>query len=53
MAAIGEERDPGQACRLNVIRGAEKIRKESAEHPEIPGVTVAGVIYDIRTGEVE
>ena len=23
------------------------------EHPEMPGVTVAGAVYDIRTGEVE
>lgn len=53
LEAIGEERDPGQACRLNVIHGVEKIRKEFSEHPEMPGVTIAGAIYDVRTGEVE
>ena len=53
LKAVGEECDPGQACRLNVIHGVEKIRKEFAEHPEMPGVTVAGAVYDIRTGEVE
>lgn len=53
LEAVGEERDPGQACRLNVINGVEKIRKEFAEHPEMPDITVAGAVYDIRTGEVE
>ena len=53
MEAIGEERGPGQACRLNVIHGVEKIRKEFSEHPEMPGVTIAGAIYEVRTGEVE
>ena len=53
LEAVGEERDPGQACRLNVIHGAEKIRKEFEDHPEMPDVTVAGAVYDIRTGEVE
>ena len=53
LEAIGEERDPSQACRLNVTHGVEKIRKEFEDHPEMPDVTVAGVVYDIRTGEVE
>ena len=53
LEAIGEERDPSQACRLNVTHGVEKIRKEFEDHPEMPDVTVAGAIYDIRTGEVE
>ena len=53
LEAVGEERDPGQACRLNVIHGVEKIRKEFEDHPEMPDVTVAGAVYDIRTGEVE
>ena len=53
MEAVGEERDPDQACRLNVTHGVERIRKEFSEHPEMADVTVAGAIYDIRTGEVE
>ena len=53
MEAIGEERDPAQACRLNVTHGVERIRREFADHPEMPDVTVTGAVYDIRTGEVE
>ena len=53
LEAIGEERDPSQACRVNVTHGVEKIRKEFEDHPEMPDVTVAGAVYDIRTGEVE
>ena len=53
LETIGEERDPSQACRLNVTHGVEKIRKEFEDHPEMPDVTVAGAVYDIRTGEVE
>ena len=53
LEAIGEERDPAQACRLNVTHGVERIRREFADHPEMPDVTVTGAVYDLRTGEVE
>ena len=51
--AIGEECDPEQACRLNVLHGVERIRHEFAEHPEMPSVEIAGAVYDIRSGTVE
>ena len=52
--AIGQERDPDAACRLNVRHGVETIRRAFAEHPEIPsaGLEIRGAIYDIRSGEV-
>ena len=55
LLAAGEERDPGKACRLNVLHAVEVIRHEFKEHPEIPapGLEVCGAVYDIRSGEVE
>lgn len=52
--AIGEERDPDAACRLNVEHAVEVIRVAFDEHPEIPsaGLDIRGAIYDIRSGEV-
>jgi carbonic anhydrase len=51
--AIGEERDPDRACRLNVRHGVERIRKEFDQHPEMPDVEIRGAVYDIQSGEVE
>ncbi len=51
--AVGDEKDPLQAARLNVLHGAKRIRDEFAEHPEIQGITVRGALYDIETGTVE
>ena len=31
----------------------ERIRREFADHPDMPDVTVTGAVYDLRTGEVE
>ena len=55
LRAIGEERDPDRACRLNVLHALETIRREFAEHPEIPmaETDVLGAIYDIRSGTVD
>jgi len=53
LEAIGEERNPDNAARLNVRHGVSKIREEFAEHPEVSNVEVLGAIYDIRSGEVE
>ena len=44
--AIGSEKDPNEASRLNVIHGVEILRKE------LKGVEIRGAIYDILTGEV-
>ena len=51
--AIGEERDPDRACRLNVQHGVERIKREFDEHPEMPDVEIMGAVYDIQNGEVE
>lgn len=51
--AVGDEKDPLQAARLNVLHGVKRIRDEFAEHPEIQGITVRGALYDIETGTVE
>ena len=54
LLAVGEERDPDAACELNVVHAVEVIRREFAEHPEIPTdeIDVLGAVYDIRTGAV-
>ena len=50
--AIGEEKDPYEACRLNVLHGVERIRKEFRLHPEISDADIRGAIYDIESGQV-
>ena len=50
---VGDEKDPLQAARLNVLHGVSRIRDEFSEHPEIAGITVLGALYDIETGTVE
>ena len=52
--AVGAERDPDAACRLNVQHGVETIRRAFREPPEIPSANldVRGAVYDIRSGEV-
>jgi carbonic anhydrase len=54
LLAVGGERDPDAACRLNVLHAVERIRGAFREHPEIPsaGLEVRGAVYDIRSGEV-
>ena len=52
LEAIGEETDPVEACRLNVLHGVDLIKKEFADHPEVSEVEIIGAIYDIRTGKV-
>lgn len=53
LEAAGGERNPDQACRLNVKHGVERIKAEFAEHPEMPDVEIKGAVYDILSGEVE
>lgn len=55
LRAIGEERNPARACRLNVLHAVSTIRREFADHPEIPmaDTDVIGAVYDIRSGELD
>ncbi len=53
LEAVGAERDPLKAVRLNVLHGVDRIRKEFAEHPEIGEIEVRGAVYDIERGTVE
>ena len=53
LEAVGGERDPDKACRLNVIHGVDRIKREFREHPEMPDVEIRGAVYHIGTGEVE
>ena len=52
--AVGEERDPDRACRMNVEHAVETIKHAFLDHPEIPSANleIRGAIYDIRSGEV-
>lgn len=51
--AVGNEKDPLKAAKLNVLHGVKRIRDEFAEHPEIEGIDVRGALYDIEAGSVE
>ena len=44
--AIGDEKDPDEACRLNVIHGVETLKKE------LSNIEIRGAVYDILTGQV-
>lgn len=52
--AIGNEKDAGKACELNVISGVNEIREAFRHHEEIQeaGCDVIGAVYDIKTGRV-
>ncbi len=54
LRAVGTERDPDRACCLNVQHAVALIRREFAEHPEIPAqeLDVLGAVYDIRSGDI-
>ena len=45
--AIGAEKDPDRAGRLNVLCGVDRIREA------LPGADVRGAMFDIRSGAVE
>ena len=53
LKAIGQERDPDAACRMNVMHGVKRIKAEFAAHPEMPDVLIRGAVYDIQSGSVE
>ena len=54
LLAVGEERDPLRACEKNVLHGVQLLRREFAEHPEIPAedLEIRGAVYDIESGAV-
>ena len=51
--AIGMERDPDAACRLNVVHGVKVLRKAFLSKPNPADVEIKGAVYDIKTGAVE
>lgn len=55
LLAVGEERTPETACRMNVQHAVETIKHAFRDHPEIPsaGLEICGAVYDIRTGTVD
>lgn len=53
LEAVGDERDPIQACKKNVCHGVSRIQNEFHKHPEIGDIDVRGAVYDIFTGKVE
>ncbi len=54
LRAVGGERDPDRACRLNVLHAVDTIRSAFSEHPELKpdGLEVRGAVYDIREGSI-
>ncbi len=52
LEAIGDERDPEKACRLNALHAAERLRHEFAGHPEIGGARIEAAVYELASGEV-
>ena len=55
LRAVGDERDPDEACRLNVRHAVDSIRDAFREHPEIAAedLRILGAVYDIRSGRVD
>ncbi len=51
--AIGMERDPNKACRLNVAHGVKVLRRAFLKEPDPEDIEIKGAVYDIRTGAVE
>ena len=51
--AIGNEKDPDKACRLNVIHAMDRLEQDFDQHPEIEKVDISGAVYDIVSGQVE
>ena len=51
--AVGDEKDPDKACRLNVLHAMDRLAGDFALHPEIDKVEISGAVYDILSGRVE
>ena len=52
LEAVGSERDPDRACRLNVLHAVNRLRREFSAHPEVGEAVVKGAVYDIGSGKV-
>ena len=52
LEAIGETRDPGEACRRNVRHAVDRIEREFSSHPEIREPLIRGAVFDLESGEV-
>lgn len=53
LKAIKDERDPDEACRINVRHAVARLKREFQHHPEVGKAEIEGAIYDIRSGEVQ
>lgn len=51
--AIGMERDPNKACRLNVAHGVKVLRRAFLKEPDPEDIEIKGAVYNIQTGGVE
>lgn len=49
-SAIGNEKDPGTACKLNVLVGVRELREAFQDRD---GLEIVGTMYDISSGKVE
>ena len=52
LEAVGKERDPDKACRLNALRAAERLRREFSEHPEIGEAVIEAAVYELESGSL-
>ena len=53
LEAVGEERDPNQACRLNALHAVDRLRRVFSAHPEIGEAVIEAAVYDLESGTVE
>ena len=53
LEAVGEERDPNQACRLNALHAVDRLRRDFSAHPEIGEAVIEAAVYDLESGTVE
>lgn len=53
LEAVGEERDPDKACRLNALHAADRLRREFADHPEIGKALIEAAVYELESGKVD
>ena len=51
--AIGMERDPDAACRLNVLHGVKILKRAFLKEPHAADLAITGAVYDLKTGAVE
>ena len=51
--AIGMERDPDTACRLNVLHGVKILKRAFQKEPHAADLAITGAVYDLKTGALE